>query len=713
MAFLQLALLGGFDLTVAGQAVHHFRSQREIALLAYLAVEAHQPQPRERLASLLWPAKPAAVARQNLRQTLTNLRTQLRAGQQTEPILLAEPTTIQFNPASAATIDVTRFRAAIATSATHQHTALAACTACLAQLAAAVALYRGPLLANFALSDSGLFEEWLLLTREQLHHEALTVLSQLSRIALQQADWTQTLHYARRQVELDPFQEEAHRQILQALAAQGERSGALAHFDSFRLHLATELGVEPSRETLTLLEQIRTGTSLTPVVKEIPARFAPTAPPACSPPPSGEHSTQRHDWDGTVTTGLFVGREAELASIRSWLQAGAPVITIFGLAGVGKSTLAQMAARDQAAHFPVIIWRSLLNALPLSALLTHWLTLLGAAPLPGQPADPERLLNLLFNKLRRQRCLLVLDSVESIMLQDRGGRFRPGYEAYGDFFRRMALEDHQSTLLLTSREQPQTLLHLAEATPGLHALTVAGLSPIAGQALLRSYGLSLATSDATQLVQRFSGNPLILKFVANTVQELFNGDLSAFLAEETPVYGDIRDLFDQYRLRIPYIEKVILMWLAIHREPLPIAKLRASLRPPVSTSTFLEAIHSLQRRALIEQTPTGFTVSNVVMTIMIDYLLQLMSQEIIDQTVGVLNHYRLIEEEISEDLRQSQIRVLVTPLLERLGQHFGQAGLVVQLQQMLVMAQQPSISPGYLADNLGILLAHANGAPLA
>ncbi|MBX3015644.1 MAG: hypothetical protein KF832_29245 [Caldilineaceae bacterium] len=704
MAFLQLSLLGAFRLTIAGEGISRFRSQREAALLAYLAVEAHQPHPRERLAGLLWPARPENTARQNLRQTLTNLRLQLREEQQESPFLLAERNTLQFNPATDATIDVHTFTAALTTVAAHRHTTLAACAPCLAQLAAAITLYQGPLLTNFTLGDSDLFEEWLFFAREQLHHQAMTALHQLSTVALQQADWAQTLHYARRQVELDPFHEAAHHQLLQALAAQGDRSGALAHFDHLRFRLEQELGVEPSEETERLIEHIRAGANPVLATSGVGNPIA-IVPPATVPP------APRWDGGGAATTGLVVGRTHEEAMIRGWLQAGIPIITVLGLAGVGKTTLTQTVARHQAAHFAVVIWRSLLNALPLTTLLAQWLAFLTETPISSLPTDQEQVLSLLFTELRRQRCLLVLDSVERIMLEDRGGRFRPGYEEYGSFFQRMALEQHQSVLLLTSREQPQSLVRLDDEMSNLRSLTLGGLSAAAGQELFRSYGLALTDENAAQLVQRFSGNPMILKFVTNTIQELFDGDMNAFLAEETPVYGDIRDLFDQYRTRIPYREKVILMWLAIHREPMPLAQLRAALRPPVSTSTFLEALHSLQRRALIEQTPTGFTVPDVVMTIMIEYLLELATQEVIEQAEGVLNHYRLIEEGASAEIRQSQHRVIVVPLVERLSRRFGHTGLVAQLQQMLALAQQPSTSPGYLADNLRLLLAYAEETP--
>jgi DNA-binding SARP family transcriptional activator len=101
MPAFQLALFGPFHLTVDGTLVTRFRSQREAALLAYLVVEAQQAHSRERLAGLLWPDKPEAVARQNLRQTLTNLRAHLQDDQRPIPFLLTERHTVQFNPAAA------------------------------------------------------------------------------------------------------------------------------------------------------------------------------------------------------------------------------------------------------------------------------------------------------------------------------------------------------------------------------------------------------------------------------------------------------------------------------------------------------------------------------------------------------------------------------------------------------------------------------------
>jgi DNA-binding SARP family transcriptional activator len=70
MAHLAVALLGHFEVTLDGQPMTHFRTDKMCALLAYLAVEADRVHRREMLAGLSWPEYPEAVARHNLSQTL-------------------------------------------------------------------------------------------------------------------------------------------------------------------------------------------------------------------------------------------------------------------------------------------------------------------------------------------------------------------------------------------------------------------------------------------------------------------------------------------------------------------------------------------------------------------------------------------------------------------------------------------------------------------
>lgn len=96
--------------------------------------------------------------------------------------------------------------------------------------------------------------------REQLHRQALDTLHTLAAYYEKQGIYERAQRYARRQLALEPWREEAHRQLMRALALAGDRSAVLAHYKTCCRLLADELGVEPAPETTALYERIRGGT---------------------------------------------------------------------------------------------------------------------------------------------------------------------------------------------------------------------------------------------------------------------------------------------------------------------------------------------------------------------------------------------------------------------------------------------------------------------
>jgi DNA-binding SARP family transcriptional activator len=101
MARLSSRLLGALQVTLDGTPVTGFESDKERALLAFLAEESAYPHRREKLAGLLWPELTEPAARNNLRRALSNLRRLL--GDRSEsgtPFLLVTRQTLQLNPAA-------------------------------------------------------------------------------------------------------------------------------------------------------------------------------------------------------------------------------------------------------------------------------------------------------------------------------------------------------------------------------------------------------------------------------------------------------------------------------------------------------------------------------------------------------------------------------------------------------------------------------------
>ena len=253
MVHLSLILMGPFEALLDGQAITAFQSSKVRALLAFLAVEMARPHPRETLAGLLWPNVPDGCAHHSLNQALSNLRSAIHDHETTPPFLIVASQSLQFNRNSDHWLDVEELERLVDWE-----------TGKLvggeeARLEHAVALYRGPFLEGFSLADCPAFEEWILLHRERLHRLTLETMHQLADAHATRGEVEQALHYAWRQLELDPWLEEAHLQAMRCLALAGRRSEALVQYDICRRLLAKELGVEPATETKRVYEQIRDG----------------------------------------------------------------------------------------------------------------------------------------------------------------------------------------------------------------------------------------------------------------------------------------------------------------------------------------------------------------------------------------------------------------------------------------------------------------------
>ncbi|MBC8074696.1 MAG: SARP family transcriptional regulator, partial [Chloroflexales bacterium] len=221
---LSLSLLGPFQISAEGLAVS-FPLATARALLAYLAIEADRAHSRELLAALLWPDQPQNAAYANLRQTLARARKALGPHADIAALLTITPQTLQWAGAGA-TVDTVRFERLLAECAAHPHPDLVGCAACAERLGQATELYRGELLHGLFLDKSQPFEEWLLVKREHTHRQAIEALHALTLHHEANAEYEQMRQCAARQLALEPWREEAHQQLMRALALSGERGAA-------------------------------------------------------------------------------------------------------------------------------------------------------------------------------------------------------------------------------------------------------------------------------------------------------------------------------------------------------------------------------------------------------------------------------------------------------------------------------------------------------
>jgi transcriptional regulator with XRE-family HTH domain len=201
------------------------------------------------------------------------------------------------------------------------------------------------------------------------------------------------------------------------------------------------------------------------------------------------------DWGEKPDTAIFFGRTEDLATLSHWVMAEqCRVVTLLGMGGIGKTSLAAKLADQIHEQFDYVIWRSLREAPPLDEILVRLIQFLSDQQeteinLPSRLG--ERIIRLL-HYLREQRCLLVLDNLESILQAESTGQFRDGYEGYGELIRRIGEAEHQSSLLLTSRECPRELAPMAGDRLPVRLWSVSGIDADAGREILKTKGLELA-----------------------------------------------------------------------------------------------------------------------------------------------------------------------------------------------------------------------------
>jgi len=544
MCRLEIRLLGPFQVHLDGQPITRFRADSVRALLAYLAMHRGLPLRRDALAGLLWSDEPDKVARDNLRQVLSLLRTAIGDRQAIPPYLLISRAMVAFNRESDYWLDVDAFSEAMVTTQAHPHRQLETCAACASRLAEAVSLYRGDLLAGFSLS-SALFEEWMVVERERLHGQALQALTRLAAYHEGCAAYEEAGRYARRALALEPWREEAHRVLMRALALSGQRSAALAQYETCRDVLREELGVEPSEETSALYERIRDGQDLSGFLKPDRSAGLSNLPAQLTP---------------------FIGRQRELAKVAERLaDPNCRLLTLVGPGGSGKTRLALEAAARQLGNYEHgVFFVSLAPLQSAEAIAPAVAQAIGLSVHGG--GDPKR--QLLYH-LRDKQMLLVIDNLEHLLAApgEEGSRREGGGEILLDMLRQAA----GIRLLVTSRIRLNASGEQVLAVPGMDypALDLTGCRWESGGKPVRSVLEHSAVQLYLQQARRIrpgyepdeealvqigricrlvGGMPLAILLAAAWSDVLSPGKIAGELGKSIAfLRGDLRDLPERHR----------------------------------------------------------------------------------------------------------------------------------------------------------------------
>lgn len=288
---------------------------RQLGLLAVVASAGHQGTSRERVIGILWPDTPEEQARHTLSQTLYNIRR--AAGRD----LITGATQLRLDPWL--TSDIGDLRSAV--QAGDLETAAQLCT--------------GKFLAGFYLPAAPEFERWVEEERAGLEQEALRILERLTKRADEEGRPAESVRWWQRLVELDPLSARFAAGHMRALAAAGDRSGAL---NRARLHRETvhrELNAEPDPAIQKLETSLRATAPLEPSVvvapaaTKAPSALGPQAPGPIAPPGSAAPTVRpaaiRPLWAAIALLGIvalvlsFRGLATRPGSDRPFLAVGA------------------------------------------------------------------------------------------------------------------------------------------------------------------------------------------------------------------------------------------------------------------------------------------------------------------------------------------------------------------------------------------------------
>jgi WD40 repeat protein len=395
--------------------------------------------------------------------------------------------------------------------------------------------------------------------------------------------------------------------------------------------------------------------------------------------PTSETTTS-DPWQASALVESGTGRGPELALLQGWLgRDGCKLIVLWGLGGVGKTTLAMQVTQQVEREFETVIWRSLQDTPSLDALLESLLT---------SPAIPSDRLAALIQQLTQQRTLLVLDNWDAV-LADRSstGEYRSGYTDYGTFLQQVSEQAHSSCVLITSREKPKELAWLEGKRS--HAYQVLGLPAKAAGLML----LNLAVFDQSsldrqllafeELVDRCGGNPLKLKIVATLIRDVFGGDIAQFLKQgNLGMLSQIEVLIEQQLKRLSTLELEILGGIALNAGAISFAGLSKSLLLTSSNTERIEALQSLQHRALIDYDstePPRYRLHPVMREYLISQLTEQAAAELLppwSSKTGVIAsrvmHYQAFYKAPARyQTRRFQKDFLLLPLVQKLRQHYG------------------------------------------
>ncbi|BAY42055.1 hypothetical protein NIES2111_64510 (plasmid) [Nostoc sp. NIES-2111] len=301
------------------------------------------------------------------------------------------------------------------------------------------------------------------------------------------------------------------------------------------------------------------------------------------------------------STTTFYGREKELAHLQELLP-HERCISILGVAGIGKTTLVEKLV-EHLKGFDQVVWKTFNHAPLLQDLVKELIKLVSNSEPQNLPEYTQALISLLIKHLQSNRYLLVLDSFDYLFARnDLYHKLE-----YATFIRRLIEEEHQSSLILTSRNWPDELDDILTSKKIIYSFKLKGLDLESAKNFLTEKGVK-CTEKSEQLIKTYFGNPSELEAAVNRIYHFF-GDQEKFFENPTTLISSkfeamLNDLFGS---KLSIIQKKILIYLAesiVTGTSVTFTTLLDYLNcnktESISTLEIIKGLEKLERLSLIE-----------------------------------------------------------------------------------------------------------------
>jgi predicted ATPase/DNA-binding SARP family transcriptional activator len=493
---MQFRILGPLQVLAEGRPIEA-GAPKQRALLAFLLIHANRVVSADRILEEVWAGDPPPGDRKTLQVHISKLRKALAAGADSGTAPLRTEGAGYLLEVGPDDLDATRFerlwrRARADLEVNPGHAA--------AELRRALGLWRGPALADFA------YETFAQSEIRRLEDLRLGALEDAMDAALALGREAEILPHLEALCDEHPLRERLRGQLMVALFRLGRQAEALRACSNLRRLLTEELGIELSPQLHDLEDRI--------LLHDAGLLHAPRP------------SATAHELPLRLTT--FVGRWKEQAALQDML-AEHRLVTVTGVGGVGKTSLAIEAAREARVDHPDGTWLVALAALTDPGLVAAQVTGgLGLSPLGGTDAA-----GALTAYLVDRRALLVLDNCEHLA------------EAVARLADRLLRRCPELRILATSRlplrlegeavfSLPPLPVPADEADPGQVAASPA-VQLLVQRAALRQPGFALDETNAgplSTICRRAAGIPLAIELAAARLPSLSVEELAQGMDEQ-------------------------------------------------------------------------------------------------------------------------------------------------------------------------------------